>query len=318
MRTPPQPPRLALLLLRCAAGRWPAEVRDESHRTWLAEVYALAADPDLGRGARTWQALRFSASLAARRPAPSTAPLTPVAATPRPTRELLGATIGVAVVGTLAATLLVHLPAAVADRLPDPDGNDALHRLPLLALVPILVAVGVLAGRRLARRDTPAGVTQTVLIIVIGWCCARLLPMFGEIVSALPGLALWATGLWAAAHVTARLAHRPRGSLPWVALAVGVLVLVNLPVISTVWFSVDAGDAPRAYALSWLPGVLLEPAFLLPMGTDPAGERVSGVIVDAVEFLPHGLLVTSAFTLAYIHATTTRATGRRSPAPRPV
>lgn len=318
MRTPQQPPRLALLLLQYAARRWPAEIREESHRTWLAEVHALTTDPDLGPRTRTWQALRFSASLAARRPAPSTAPSTPMAATPRPSRELLGATIGVAIFGTLTAMLLVHLPAAIADRLPDPDGGDALHRLPLLALAPVLAAVGVLAGRRLARRDTPSGLTHTVIIIVLGWCCARLLPIFGGIVSALPGLALWAIGLWVAAHLTARLARRPRGPLPWTALAAGVLALANLAVILTVWLDLDASDAPRAYALSWFPGVLLEPAVLLPMGADTVGDPANNVILDTLEFLPHGLIVTSAFALAYIHAATAHTISHRTPAPQPV
>lgn len=312
-----RPPRAALLLLAHAARRWPAQVREQSHREWLAELQALAADPDTGRWARAWRALRFSASLAVRRPAPPEAPLTPVVTTPRPTRELFGAAIGVAVIGTLTALLLVHLPAAVADRLSDPDGDDAVHRLPLLALVPALAALGVLAGRWLARRDAPTGVTRIVTTIVIGWCCARLLPIFGEVLAALPGLALWAIGLWAAAHVATRLAHRRRGPLPWIALAVGVLAMADLAVISTVLVSLDASEAPRAYALSWFPGVLLEPAVLLPMGTDTVGGPIHGSIVDAVEFLPHGLIITSAFTLAYIHAATTRTISHRELTPVP-
>jgi hypothetical protein len=101
-----------------------------------------------------------------------------------------------------------------------------------------------------------------------------------------------------------------------VALGIGVLALADLAVISTVWLSLDAGDAPRAYALFWFPGALLEPAVLLPMGADTAGEPVNGVILDVLEFLPHGLIVTSAFALAYIHAATARTIGRRAPAPR--
>jgi hypothetical protein len=312
-----RPSRLALLLLARAAQRWPAEVREQSHRAWLAELHVLASDPHTGRWARAWRALRFAASLAARRPAPSAAPLTPLVATPRPARELFGAAIGVAIAGTLTAILLVHLPAAVADRLPNPDGGDAVHRLPLLALVPALAAVGVLAGRRLARRDTATGVTRIVAIIVIGWCCARLLPMFGGIVAALPGLALWAIGLWVAAHVTVRLVHRPSGPLPWIALAAGVLALANLAVIATVVLSLDASDAPRTYALSWFPGALLEPTVLLPMGTDTAGYPVRGSVLDAVELLPHGLVIMTVFALAYIHAATTRTSGRRASPGRP-
>jgi hypothetical protein len=317
MLPPDDAPRLAVLLLALAARRWPVEVREQFHREWLAELHALINDPDTGRWARVWPALRFSASLAVRRPAPSAVSLVPVVATPRPARELFGATVGVAIFGTLTAMLLVHLPAAVVDRLPDADGDDAAHRLPLLALVPALAAVGVLVGRRLARRDAPNGVTRVLAIILIGWCCARLLPMFGGLVTALPGLVLWAIGLWGAAQVTARLAARPRGLVPWIAVAVGVLVSADLAVISAVWFGLDAGDAPRAYALSWFPGVLLDPAVVLPMGTDTVGDPVNGVVMDAVEFLPHGLIVISAFALAYIHTAAARTVGPRAPEPQP-
>ncbi|MCZ7436762.1 hypothetical protein O7598_10200 [Micromonospora sp. WMMC241] len=295
-------PRLAVLLLAHAARRWPADLREQSHRAWLAELHALAADPDTGRWARTWQALRFSLSLAVRRPAPSSTPLPPVVTAPRPARELFVAAIGVAIFGTPIAMLLVHLPAAVADRLPDPDSTDAVHRLPLLALVPALTAVGLLAGRRLARRDTSGGVTRTVAIIIVGWCCARLLPMFGGILTALPGLALWALGLWAAAQAIIRLPRGPRRPLVWLALAAGMLIMADLAVISTVWLGVDAGDAPRAYALSWFPGALLDPAVAVPMGAGTAGDPATNTVLDAVEFLPHGLIITSAFALAYVHA----------------
>jgi hypothetical protein len=311
-------PRLAVLLLAVAARRWPADIREQFHREWLAELHALITDPDIGRWARDRQALRFSASLAVRRPAPCTVSMVPVVATPRPARELFGAAIGVAIFGTLSAMLLVHLPAAVVDRLPDADSDDALHRLPLMALVPVLAAVGVLAGRRLARRDALTGVTRILAIILIGWCCARLLPMFGGLVTALPGLLLWAIGLWAAARMIARLAARPRGLLPWIAVAVGVLALADLAVISAVWLGVDAAEAPRAYALSWFPGVLLDPAVVLPMGTDTVGDPVNSVILDAVEFLPHGLIVTSAFTLAYIHTAAARSIAPGTPVPQPV
>jgi hypothetical protein len=307
MRTPNRPPRAAVALLAVAARRWPAELREQEHRAWLAELHAIATDPDAGRAARSWHALRFGLSLAARRPAPSALPLAPAIATPRPALELFGAALGVAIFGTLAAMLVVHLPAAVADRLPDPDGGDGVHRWPLLALVPALVAVGVLAGRRLARRDAPDGLTRTVGAIVLGVCCARLFPMFGDVVASLPGIAVWAAGLWIAAAAVTRLARRPRRPLRWTALTLGVLALADLAVTSTVWLSLGPGQAPRAYAPAWFPGALLDPAVGLPMGVDAGGESPATAVLDVVEFLPHVLIVATAFTLAYVHATAARA-----------
>ncbi|HWH00793.1 MAG TPA: hypothetical protein VNV66_16110, partial [Pilimelia sp.] len=66
-----RPPRLAVALLAYAARRWPAPLRTDRGREWLGELHAIADDPHAARRVRTWRALRFAASLAARRPAPA-------------------------------------------------------------------------------------------------------------------------------------------------------------------------------------------------------------------------------------------------------
>jgi hypothetical protein len=310
--------RAAVALLAVAARRWPAELRDREHRAWLAELHAITTDPGAGRRRRSWRALRFGASLAVRRPVPSALSAPPVVVSPRPALELFGAVLGVAIFGTLAAMLLVHLPAAVADRLPHPTPGDGVHRFPLLALVPVLAAVGILAGRRLARRDAPDGLARTVGVIVLGVCCARLFPIFGDIVPSLPGVAVWAAGLWVAAAVVTRLAGSPRGPLLWAAVTLGALVPAHLAVTSTVWLGLGHDEAPRAYAPAWFPGVLLDAAVGLPMGTTVGGESPVNLVLDAVEFLPHVLIVATAFTLAYVHTVAARAARDREPAPEPV
>jgi hypothetical protein len=55
--------RLVAVLLELAVRRWPAGLRDELHREWLAELHMLAA------GGQRARMLRFAASLAVSRPA---------------------------------------------------------------------------------------------------------------------------------------------------------------------------------------------------------------------------------------------------------
>ncbi|MEV0134610.1 hypothetical protein AB0H83_39890 [Dactylosporangium sp. NPDC050688] len=59
--------RLAEALLRLAARRWPAEVREEQAREWAAELHALRAEPG-SAGRRALGQLRFAFSLAAASP----------------------------------------------------------------------------------------------------------------------------------------------------------------------------------------------------------------------------------------------------------
>lgn len=59
--------RLAEALLRLAARRWPAEVREEQAREWSAELHALRAEPG-SAGRRALGQLRFAVSLAAASP----------------------------------------------------------------------------------------------------------------------------------------------------------------------------------------------------------------------------------------------------------
>jgi len=59
--------RIADALLRLAARRWPAEVRDELAREWAAAVHALRTDPEAGAARRATRQLRFAFSLALRR-----------------------------------------------------------------------------------------------------------------------------------------------------------------------------------------------------------------------------------------------------------
>ncbi|MEH1127245.1 hypothetical protein [Micromonospora sp. CPCC 206061] len=60
--------RVAVALLRLAARRWPAEVRDEQAREWAAELHALRSDQTVGSERRAVRQLRFAFSLAAASP----------------------------------------------------------------------------------------------------------------------------------------------------------------------------------------------------------------------------------------------------------
>jgi hypothetical protein len=58
--------RITDTLLRLAARRWSAELRDELAREWAAEVHALRTDPSAGAARRATGQLRFAFSLATR------------------------------------------------------------------------------------------------------------------------------------------------------------------------------------------------------------------------------------------------------------
>lgn len=60
--------RLAEALLRLAARRWPASVREEQAREWSAELHALRSEPGTSAAARALGQLRFAFSLAAASP----------------------------------------------------------------------------------------------------------------------------------------------------------------------------------------------------------------------------------------------------------
>ena len=311
-----RPPRLAVALLAGAVRRWPAVRRAERHREWLGELHAIADDPHATGWARTWRALRFSASLAVRRPAPAPAGPAAAAAGAGPAWGLFGTALGLVPLGTAAAFALAAVPRAVAAvggyRAAGPGWPLAPYELALFSVGPILVGLGVLTGRRLARRHAGrdrAPLTGTrdavrvVLAVAAGVLCAQALSAFGEAPAALAATGLWAVGLAAAAPAVARLGRRRRGPLPWLAVSAGGLLLVVLAVTVAVGLALSAADAPRGYAWAWFPITMHDTLLPLPLAADRSTDEMARfLVVDRAELLPHALLVSTAFTLSYLSA----------------
>jgi hypothetical protein len=308
-----RPPRLAVALVGRAARRWPVELREQLYREWLSELYAIAGETDKARWARTVRAVRFGASLAVRRPAP--APASPTVVTAglpprgrRPMLEVFGAAVGLVVLGTVATMLLVSVPgfilAAAGSGDADPGNLDGLHGLPMLSVGPILIGLGAVLGRRMARGRPLAGpgsLVRATLAVVAAVLCAQLFPVFGEGFPPVAAIGLWAIGLTPVVFAVRRLAHRPRGPLPWLAVALGCLLVVDLAVTAAIWLALGDADAPRAFVLAWFPTAMLDPVVHLPLGPGVTDESARFAIVDFVEFLPHALLVGTAFCLWYVH-----------------
>ncbi len=302
-----EPPRLAVALVGQAVRRWPAELREQMNREWLGELHAIIDDPDTTRYTRTLRAVRFGASLAVRRPPSATAThslaAAGVPAGDRPAGGLFGPALAVVVLGTAAALLLALVPGFVLAVAGYRDAAPA--GLAALAVGPVLVALGAIMGRRTARRRPLAStrdVVRATVAVVAAVLCAQLFTVFGGFPAA-PAIGMWATGLTAVAFAVARLARRPRGPLPWLAVALGCLLIVDLTVTAAVALGVGPAEAPRAYALAWFPTTMLDDSvLLLPLGRDPlADESARFFILDFAELLPHALLIATAFTVCYVH-----------------
>ncbi|MEU4553135.1 hypothetical protein [Micromonospora violae] len=222
--------RAAELLLKLAARRWPAEVRDDLRREWAAELHVLA---ESGR----WTTMvGFAASLAVSR-----------AGTPLVDRSMLrgraGRTVAalllspIACVGIVAAGAMAMFPiynwlmfrASWAERAQKPIWTT---------IVIVLAVVLAVFAARWARHTALAGPLRITLGVVIPVGAAVIL--FVRITSpeslagAVPGLLLWLAGLTLALWAAASLAVRGRVRIAWWVGVLGALVAADLAVILAV------------------------------------------------------------------------------------
>jgi len=237
--------------------------------------------------------------------------------TGRPNLGLLGATVALLTLGLAAVTFLLLIPGFVLSWFGYPHADAGrlagLHGLPLLALCPALVALGLVAGQRMGRERPgtgSAGWVRAALAVLAGVLAIQLIGAYGEGAAAVAAIVVWAVGLAPIAAVVARVGARSPGPLPWLGVALAALVVVDLAVTVSLWLSVGPAEAPRAHAMAWFPTVLLDPALRLPLGTAEDG-AVRSALVDAAEFLPHALLTAAAFGLAYLRAGARPATSSR-------
>lgn len=225
--------RIAVALLRLAARRWPAELRDQQAREWAAELHALRSDPKAGRR-RAMGQLLFAFSLAA------ASPVEDENDAPRGWREglpemgrRLRPVLMLVLVGVLAAGPVSGIVRSggewVLGLLGFEVGWPAGAAVTLVTSLPPLLIVTV-AGWWLGRR------------MPVGWAGGRRLGPAGPAVVAPFALAVAFAVLVAAQHYSAGTggvaASLGAGALAWVLLVVALAVaVVRLAVRGRRWLA---------------------------------------------------------------------------------
>ncbi|WP_236647294.1 hypothetical protein [Micromonospora sicca] len=297
--------RLAERLLRTAARRWPAEVRDELSREWHAELHVLAE-----RGERL-RMLRFAGSLAVGR---ARVPLVARSGLDGPFRRtvatlLLAPPAGVAII--LVAAVLMNLVY-----------NQLLATVSWANAVQLPVLTGVTAGlavllarvvRRGAARTARTGPARNALGVVfpIGVTAVLVEYTLNETTEKLtrvaPGLVLWLAGLTLSLYGAGLLAGRGRVRAAWLVGVLGALVAADLAVVLTVVNLISGGPetvidgvaqgdtVDRVSAPLWLFTSWTDWSFGLPRPT----KREIFLITDLVELQPFLYLACTPYALAY-------------------
>ncbi|MET8833034.1 hypothetical protein ABZV78_03835 [Micromonospora sp. NPDC004540] len=316
--------RLAGLLLRAAARRWPAELRADLVREWDAELHVLA-----GRGER-WRMLRFAASLATSR---AGAPVLDRAVPHRRLRRTaavlllappacVAVVVLAAVVMSLAyATLDFRVAWATAVQLPLWSGLTAAAGVLLALLVtraarrtvrtgPLATALGVVL---------PVALTVTVVFTAFAGRGEQGLP------GTVPGLLLWLALLVSALWGAGLLARRGRTRLAWAVGVLGALVAADAAVVLAVVSAIPSAPAgpvaeglppdtvDRVSAPLWLLTCWTDSSLGLPRPT--AWERF--LITDRVLVEPMFYLACTPYVVAYTVAAA-RPAPAAEPAPEPV
>ncbi|GLL08762.1 hypothetical protein [Dactylosporangium matsuzakiense] len=268
--------RLAALLLALAARRWPADLREEMCREWVAEVHLLAGQR------RRWQMLRFTLSLAATRPA--VRPFSPAAAAAR-AWPIIRLVLVLPLATTAVALLSVISPAAVggAVLMTLVGRRYTVRHLPSLALVPALTIPGCALCGALYRLD---GSDQ-----------------YGRHT---PAALLFFAGLAGTLAVAARLASRGRIGWAWMVGVVGVILFADAAVPVVMYGTIPSADTPWhwGYSPMWLLNSLTGSSLGLPY---PSSEEIF-TIQDEVPIDPTMYLTFGGFALGTM-------TGTRRPGP---
>jgi hypothetical protein len=281
--------RIARALLALAARRWPARVRADVEREWLAEVDVLATQR---RHARM---LRFALSLAAARP-PERPPLTALLpAAWRAVRLMILAPV-IALVLMVAGVMLMNSVAILipVNRWMDPQ-------VPLATAGTLVCAV--LLARLGDRWTLPGARIPLVLAVTV--------PGFAVVVAAryfiggtkhlarhLPGHAIFFLGLAVLLFVVHRLATAGHTRRAWWIGVLGATVVADIAVIPPVlnaqippFETVHAGYAPV-----WLFTALTDSAFGLP---HPTGSE-KFMIATTTELNPLLFIVYAALALGAV------------------
>jgi hypothetical protein len=315
--------RFARWCLARAARRWPAELREEMHAEWLAELHTLEAER-----ATAPERLRYAFSLVA---AP---PIRDAGGAPRGWGESLAP--GAPAVGLLVAALITLSVSAysgsLAGRLLELVGVDTFSPggewLTLVAGALITLAWCLPAGRWLGRRlpysrsgrfgDAGPAVLAPLTfapMVLLGAVPGGEVPYVAGV---LTGLLIWATGIAAIGAAAVRAAGRARAA---------ALMLIGVPVVCAL--AAVASAVPLALSSRDWSATMV--ASLTMRGAPPEFEEIiDGATSRAFSYQgPWALTLAcfAAFTLAYgfgalrPHRSTVAAPERVAPAevrPMPV
>ncbi|MGW5672449.1 hypothetical protein, partial [Micromonospora sp. NPDC003776] len=315
--------RLVGFLLRTAARRWPAELRDELAREWAAELHVLA-----GRGER-WRMLAFAASLAVSRAGEPVVDRVRFDARARRAAAtlLLAPPACLAIILAAALTMGVVVNRALTG-VPWANRAQAPMLTVLSAGLAVLLARVVLAS---AARNARTGPVRTALGVVlpVGLTAVGVEYALNEttddLVRVAPGLLVWLTGLALVLHGTGVLAGRGRARLAWLVGVLGALVVADLAVVLTVVNQIPGGPETvvdgvaqgdtidRGSAPLWLFTSLTDWSFGLPRPT-PSEVFLVG---DLMELQPFLYLTCTPYALAYAIGAARPAEPAAAPLPGP-
>ncbi|NES29355.1 hypothetical protein GCE86_17555 [Micromonospora terminaliae] len=298
--------RLAGLLLRTAARRWPAELRAELVREWDAELHVLA------EGGERRRMLRFAASLAVGRAGAPVVDRTVLHRRLRRTARVLLLTPPACVAVVVLAVVVMRLAFGALELRVE---WATAAQLPLWSGLTAGAGAGLaLLVTRAARRTVRTGPLATALGVVlpIGLTVAVVLTALAGrddrgVPGTVPGLLLWLALLVPALWGAGILARRGRTRLAWAVGLLGALVAADAAVVLAVVSAIPGapvgpvadGSPPdavdRVSAPLWLLTCWTDSSLGLPRPT--AWERF--LITDRVLVEPVFYLACTPYAVAY-------------------
>ncbi|MCI4061945.1 hypothetical protein MRQ36_04940 [Micromonospora sp. R77] len=296
---------LAELLLRTAVRRWPAELRADLHREWVAELHVLAARRDRLR------MLRFAASLALSR---SGGPIVDRPRVPGQARRTAATLLAAPLAGVAALLVAAVAMNLVTNQLLASTSWAMDAQVPVLMTVTVVLAV-LLAratGRAAGRTALPGplrvalGVVAPLALTAVGIEYASN-DTVDDLLRAAPGLVVWLPGLFLVLWGAGTLAGRGRTRVAWCLGLLGALVVADLAVVLVVVAHIPAGPetvldgvaqgdtVDRISAPLWLFATWTDSSLGLPR---PTGQEVF-LITDLTEVQPFLYLAWTPYALAY-------------------
>lgn len=248
--------RVVHACLRLAVRRWPAELRDELSRDWLAELAVLEQQPGT-----TWQRLWFAVSLA-------TGPRADDEGLPhargqwwRAPGPVAGASLVLLLVAGFGLGLSAAVESPIRSRLFEFDGSSDLAWWRWADLLADLVAAvvtavyGVVVCRRLGRwyasrssRSLTAAhaalAVASLGVVLLGWQ-RSIAEIDAILVSGMILVAVWALATFVLVVVTTRLVAAGRSRRGWVSALFGVPLAAGLAATAAVPPRMPGGDIPE-------------------------------------------------------------------------